>query len=235
MLYKHQMSYVQKNKRMNLRILLLTLTLLLFFQSHANHNTDKEDIRPHFTSASAELFSVDTWKLEASYHWFPIKYIGIGGGLGVWKQYTENGVPCTKEWSVDDNSNKMCNVYLMPSLLLKSPSFVKSESVQLGLMNETGFMMNIPYRKVEVEKRTSFNKFVYDEVSCHKGRWHAFNVRTGVYLNIDAFSIFLGYVFSNLDIYGMHRNMQYQGVQFNQFYPKRKNTNGAFMMIGYSF
>lgn len=217
--------------------IILLITTTLSYNSIAAKNYNDEDGSPshHLASAYAELFSVDVWKLEASYHWFPIKYIGIGGALGVWKQYIENGVPSTQNWCVDDKSTKMNNGYFMPSLFLKSPSLIKSESVQLGLMNETGFIMNIPYKKVEIGRFTDKGYIVYDKVSCNKGKWSAINIRMGVYLNCNAISISLGYVFSNLDIYGMHRNMQYQGTKFNQFYPKHKNTGGAFLMIGYCF
>lgn len=222
---------------------IINITIALLFAllnqapiyAHNYRNADTTLSTHHLVSTYAELISVDVWKLEASYHWFPIKYIGVGGSLGVWKQYIENGVPNTPNWNVDDNSAKMCNGYFMPSLIIKSPSFIKSESVQLGIMNETGFMMNIPYSKVEIGRFSDKEYNVYDKVSCNKGKWSAINIRTGVFLNCNAISISLGYVFSNLDIYGMHRNMQYQGTKFDQFYPKRRKTGGGFLMIGYCF
>lgn len=218
-------------------IAILLLTLLSSTPIYAHNYRNAESTQPthHLVCAYAELFSIDVWKLEAAYHWFPIKYIGIGGAIGAWKQYIEDGVPSTPQWCVDDKSAKMYNGYFMPSVIMKSPSFIKSENLQLGLMSEVGFMMNIPYRKVEIGRFTNNEYYVYDRVSCNKGEWSAINIRAGVYLNCDAISISLGYVFSNLDIYGMHRNMQYKGTKFNQFYPKRRNTGGAFLMVGYSF
>lgn len=49
----------------------------------------------HCLGLTGELTSSDTWQLEASYHWFPVRYAGIGVSLGMWEQYSYGGVPAT--------------------------------------------------------------------------------------------------------------------------------------------
>ena len=47
-------------------------------------------------------------------------------------------------------------------------------------------------------------------------------------------SITLGYLFSNLDIFGISRNLHYDGVRFGDFYPDRKLMHGAFISLSFN-
>lgn len=199
--------------------------------------TDENDAPTHHeVGLTGELTSGDTWQLEASYHWFPIKYVGVGASFGLWRQTGYDGLPATNEWRINEDDSKVGNVFLMPSLLLKSPAIIKTADVSLGLMAEPGFMMNMPSAKVAIDKIEGTNVYTnYDRVSSNSGRWCAFSLRIGAYAAFDNITISLGYAYSSLDIYGMRRNMVYNGTRFSDFYPKRKNMGGAFLRVAYSF
>lgn len=44
-----------------------------------------------------------------------------------------------------------------------------------------------------------------------------------------------GYILSNLEIYSYYRNMEYDGVKFSDYYPRRKGLQGGFVTISYNF
>lgn len=217
------------------RTAFLAAALITSVNLHAE--TDADDASYHHeVGLTGELTSGATWQLEVSYHWFPMKYVGIGGSIGMWKQMGYDGVPLTHEWSTADEDKSLMNGFLMPSLLLKTPAIIKTDDVSLGIMAEPGFMMNIPYDKVEIECSYGSGLPVdYDYVSSNSGRWYAFSLRIGAYATFDNVAIALGYACSDLDIYGMRRNMAYKGTRFDGFYPKRKNMGGAFLRMSYSF
>lgn len=52
---------------------------------------------------------------------------------------------------------------------------------------------------------------------------------------MDNINITIGYQFSTIDVYGMHRNLSYKGTRFEDFYPKRKYQYGAVIGISYGF
>lgn len=58
--------------------------VILFISAHFKSNAQDEAVSRNMHSAgvNAAITSSDTWQLEAAYHWFPIRYVGIGGGIG---------------------------------------------------------------------------------------------------------------------------------------------------------
>lgn len=190
----------------------------------------------HEAALVGSLTSGDTWQLEASYHWFPIKYVGIGTSVGLWRQIGYNYTGSSENWHIKDDNKSIMNGFIMPSLVLRSPVIVKTSEVDFGFMAEPGLMLNLPYDRVVVENSDEYGiPMNRAEVSNHNGRWWAFNLRLGIYAHIDEIGISLGYVYSNLDIYGMRRNMQYRGTRFDTFCPKRKDIGGAFIKVSYNF
>ena len=85
-------------------------------------------------SLNGTLTSSCSWQLEAGYHYMLCRYVGVGGSIGLWKVYFEEGRAYGDDWEVDwdDDNNKPENFYLRPSLLLKTPA-IKIKSVDLGL------------------------------------------------------------------------------------------------------
>lgn len=198
--------------------------------------TEEDVFKHHSVGITGGLASGTIWQLEGTYHWFPCKYIGLGASIGMWKQIGTDYVPATQEWRVAEDSRNMSNGYVMPSVVLVSPTIFKTEDVNIGVMVEPGFMMNIGYNKAEIELTYGSGiPQAYEKVSCNNGRWYAFNLRIGVFVEIKPLTFSLGYVYSNLDIYAMRRNMIYRNTKFDDFYPRKKSIDGMYLKAAYSF
>lgn len=202
----------------------------------ASEDEGRDERYQHVVGMTGELTSSTTWQLEASYHWFPVKFAGIGASVGFWKQIEYDGMPATDEWRLSEDSRSMKNAFFMPSIILFSPAIIKTEEMDIGIMAEPGFMMNIGYDKavIEITHGTGIPQD-HKKVSCNNGRWYAFNLRVGVYARFDQVTISSGYAYSDLDIYAMRRNMRYQNIKFGEFYPKKKNIGAFFLRASYSF
>ena len=178
----------------------------------------------------------DTWQIDASYHYFVLPYIGFGGSIGMWKQYTVDGIPSGRGWTVDEDYENVENFFIHPSISLVSPCVAKIEEGYFNLFFEPGIMMNIPYNNVLVALLNERGSTIgYKKVSTNKGRWYAFDYKIGLSLTYDQFGCSIGYIHSDLDIFGMRRNMIFDGKLFNAYYPERKNPHGCFVSFFYLF
>lgn len=193
-----------------------------------------EQYRNYNIGVIGEIVSNSTWQLEISYHWFPIQYVGVGASVGLWRQIEGDNIPATDDWRIKEKSKNAMNGFLMPSLILRTPAIIKTEDIKFGFITEPGMMLNVPYDKVYIENTNAVGIPVSDtKISCNKGKWLAFNFRVGIYASFDNISVSLGYVFSNMDIYKMRRNMQYENIKFNDYYPQKDNIGGLFFKISF--
>lgn len=67
--------------------------------SLATASTEDSDksYRHHHVGVTGEIKSNAIWQLEASYHWFPLKYMGIGASVGIWKEIGGDKSPATNQ------------------------------------------------------------------------------------------------------------------------------------------
>lgn len=79
------------------------------------------------------------------------KFVGVGGALGYWSNYYDDGWASGSNWNIDEDDNRPSNFYLRPSVVLKSPS-VRFKQTQWCLYAEPGIMLNVPYQQVSIEK-----------------------------------------------------------------------------------
>lgn len=187
-------------------------------------------------AVSGALTSCDTWQMEASYHYMICPYIGLGASIGMWKQYAVNGVPKGQGWEIDENYEETENFYLRPSIHLVSPPVVRFSENWLGFFMEPGFMMNIPYCNVLVNLLDGQgHKIGFKKVSSNNGRWYAFDCKIGLNLNLGGIEISGGYLYSNLDIFALRRNMIFEGRRFDEFYPVKRHLHGGFLTVYYIF
>ncbi|MBJ2184470.1 MAG: hypothetical protein JFR38_08205 [Muribaculaceae bacterium] len=180
------------------------------------------------------LTSSDSYTLEATYHYMFNHYISAGGGIGYWQVYYEDGRASGNGWEIDSDDNKPSNLYLRPSLVLKSPA-IRIKSVNIGLFAEPGLMMGIPYKRVCINRIQNWTVSGYDYISTGKGQWLSFDLRAGVYANAGPCGFSIGYMMSNLDVYSQYRKLSYDGHTFGEFYPKRPFMQGAYLALSYYF
>ena len=217
------------------RMYLLCITFILGIAFFANAQSKPSELKRKI-ALNGELLSCDTWQVDASFHYFVCPYIGLGGSIGMWKQYMADGIPSGRGWTVDEDHENVENFFIHPSISLVSPCIAKIGEGHFNLFVEPGIMMNIPYCNVFVTLLDDRGSTIgYNKVSTNKGRWYAFAYHIGLSLTYDQFGCSIGYIHSDLDIFGMRRNMIFDGKLFNAYYPERKNPHGCFVSFFYLF
>lgn len=197
----------------------------------------QEDNPHHNVGLTAALTSGDTWQLEASYHWLPVPYVGIGSGIGFWKQFSSACVPSGKYWKVNEDYQELSDLYFHPSILLISPTIIKKEDFSVHMTAETGLIMNIPYDKacIDICKDEYYIPYEQKYISNKRGNWCFYDIRVGIAIKIDPLMITVGYIFSNLDVFAMRRNMKYDNTLLGYFYPKAEKIHGSYVTISFAF
>lgn len=136
------------------------------------------------------------------------KYVGLGGAFGYWTNYCEDGWASGSDWNIGEDDSKPSNLYLRPSVVLKSPGIRCKETIW-SLYAEPGIMLNVPYRRVCIEKIANWPHIDYDYISTNKGQWFALDIRVGINAEIGPCGLSAGYMMSNLDIYSQYRHLSY--------------------------
>ncbi len=214
---------------------ILTLLFLLCIALIARAQ-DATTFERNSISLGGELTSQSTWQLDLSYHYMLSPYVGVGASVGLWKQFSYDGVPEGNGWILSEDNRAAENFYLRPSLRLISPSVMKIADMKIKLFAEPGFMMNIPYSSVTISLLNEHG-IERDVANAHtnKGTWYAADCKLGLNIYAGDISLWLGYKFSTLDAYAMRRELVYDNKRFNDFYPKKKHLHGGFLAVSYNF
>lgn len=210
-------------------ILLMTIPALA-----QNKNEDNFEFSHNRVSFSAMLTSSDSYQLEASYHYMLNHYIGLGGAFGYWSVWYEDGWAAEKDWEIESDDNKPYNLYLRPSVVLKTPT-LKIKMVDIGMYAEPGMMINIPYASVNIRQYTYWPDYNLKHTSTSRGQWFAVDLRLGVFVNFGSCGFSAGYTMSNFDVYSQYRHLSYQGIPFSKYYSKKSFMQGAFLTASYYF
>lgn len=187
----------------------------------------------HRVAFNGTLTSSDSYSLEASYHFMPCKYVGIGGAIGHWANYYVDGWASGSNWSISSDYEKPENYYIRPSVILKSPA-INYRASSWSLFAEPGVMLSIPYQRVCIESTSNWPDTEYDYISTGKGQWLACELRLGISLQVGPCGVSAGYMMSNLDIYSQYRHLSYKGIYFKDFYPVKSFMQGAYLSLSYN-
>ncbi len=217
------------------RVNILIAAIVSFISVFAENGKDSNfDFSHNRGGISGMLTSSCSWQLEVSYHYMINSCIGLGGSAGTWKVYFEEGYASGKDWSIDSDDTQPNNLYLRPSLVLKTPA-ISIKSVDLGIYTEPGLMMNVPYTRVWIQQTTEWPEYKYKSVSTSNGQWLAWDIHIGVYANIGPCGFSAGYLWSNFDVYSQYRHLSYKGQYFKDFYPAKSTMQGAYLTLSYYF
>lgn len=214
------------------RLITILITVIAFYNSIPARQF--EDLTHNRASMSGALTSSDSWQVDLAYHYMILPYLGVGGGIGSWSNYYVDGYASGQNWHIDSEDEKPWNIYLRPSIVLRSPA-LKIKQSYLGVFAEPGVMLNIPYNSAYVVSTENWAESESHKVSTNKGQWLAADLRAGVYLNVGPCGISAGYLMSNLDIYSQRRHLSYKGESFSRFYPKKSFMQGAYISLSYYF
>ena len=220
-------------KRRLFLILLITFALAgsMAGESHAGvagTSRFRMGLNLQFTSHSS-------WQIDFGCHYMLNPYVGLGGSIGGWRQYSSLISPEGPNWWVLRSDRHPSNVFLRPSVLLMSPAILKMGSVSVGLTACPGVMLNVPHQRVTIEISNDWDYNDNVKVSTTKGQWCAVDCRAGIYLHAGPVYVQAGYVVSSLNIYGMYRNLEYNNVSFKEFYPSKSWLQGGFVTVSYNF
>lgn len=182
-----------------------------------------------------QFTSFRTWQIDFGCHYMVTPWLGLGASLGGWRQYGQWNSPEGPNWWVLKSDRHVSNVFLRPSLLLTTPTLWRIGKTEWGLMANPGVMLNVPNHRVTIEKSNDWDYEDQEHISSSRGKWCALDCRLGLYLRAGKVYIMAGYILSNLEIYSYYRNMEYDGVKFSDYYPRRKGLQGGFVTISYNF
>lgn len=214
----------------------IIITIFVFSNIYVAYAENDNNEGKNKITVSGALTSCDTWQIETSYHYMFCPYFGLGTSVGMWKQYTVDGVPKGQGWRISEDYEKTENLYLRPSINIVSPPVIKFSDSSLGIFMEPGFMMNIPYSKVSISLLDEHGLVrEFKNASSDNGRWYAFDCKIGLNFHSGNMGIYAGYMYSNLDIYAMRRNIAFEGIRFDRFYPRKQHLHGGFLSVYYIF
>jgi hypothetical protein len=216
------------------RILIFTYVAIATVCGFAEGREDVFEFSHNRFAYTGMLTSSDSYQLEVSYHYMLTRTFGVGGSFGYWMTYFSDGYASGNDWSVASEDSKPFDLFLRPSLVLKSPA-VRVKSVNLGLYAEPGMMINVPYTNVGIHQTTTWPAYEYKTASTSHGQWLAFDVRVGLYVNFERVGFSAGYFVSNHDIYSFYRHLSYRGISFRDFYPTKSFMQGAYLNMSYYF
>lgn len=213
------------------RILLIVLTLWPLLAAAGN----VEDKTHHRVGLNGALTSSDSWQLELSYHYMLLNNcIGVGGSMGVWEVWYDDGWASGSNWNIDEDDNNPMNFYLRPSVYFKTPD-LNIRACAWSLFAEPGVMLNVPYQRVCIESTPNWPAIDYEYISTTRGQWLAIDLRVGIGLNVGPCVVNAGYLMSNLDVYSQYRQLCYKGISFEKFYPRKSFMQGAYLSLAYIF
>lgn len=239
------MLYLQKNLQTPLLIMTRYYTLFIYILSsllaHAYFPGEKEEKTKQHAEMYGALTSSDSYQVDLSYHYMVVPYVGFGASVGVWKVYFADGYAQGKNWEIDDDSCKPENLFIRPSLYLKSPA-IKIRKCKWSVFANPGIMISVPYAHVNIIKTLSnlrpgvyYSEQTLGHASTTKGQWCAADIRLGLCLDIGPIGFSAGYLASNHDVYSQYRHMSYKGISFKEFYPEKPFMQGVFLTTSYNF
>lgn len=214
-------------------IFIIVLFCLMVLPAAAiNPKEDPFEYGHHRIALDGAITSSCTYVLEASYHYMFNHYMGIGSGIGLNQSYSADAHPSGNNWEIDSDTSRPGNMYMHLSALFKTPSLLFGP-ISWGLMAEPGVALQVPYARCYVEDLEHLQVVNRHLLSTNKGQIFSADARIGIYANFNRIGISAGYLITTFDINSYYRNFSYRGVSFDNFYPQRPVSHGAFLTLSY--
>ncbi|MBQ4408462.1 MAG: hypothetical protein II852_15795 [Bacteroidales bacterium] len=170
----------------------------LLLINFANVNA-QESIEDDFLPNSHELsivwdFKGDIIVRQLAYNYMFNQYLGIGCGLGVWRESEAGSVFSQDFWEEDKGLGRL---FIMPKVELSTPNFVKTKKVKINAFVENGIMINRKFTRTIV----AWNNEGTDKRDLtFKSKAASYNMMLGIDLEMsDNGGFCIGYSFSTLD------------------------------------
>lgn len=189
------------------------------------------------------LDSNSAWELGLSYTRRLSPWCGVGVGMNVYKQYSDEihasgsdiqgaGI---SEWILSDNSTRVGGLQLNPFVHINTPSLCYIEDAGLKLYIEPGALLTVSSNKCEVDYWDGHGYYATQIFKGHGGDWLSWACRIGLSLENDFGFVNIGYFTSNLDMYAYKRNIRIGNTTLGDGLPKRHSNWGIFIGVGLKF
>lgn len=164
----------------------------------------------------------DTYFYETGVHYMLLEYIGIGGCIGYWKQFSSNGLLSKVDGTEDDN-NLLMRPYLKPSVIAFTPPLLKTERMELSIGAEGSCMMNAKFNRTILFLGTPQG----DIYKTYRSRAVSWGGNLSLQAKFQHVSLGLGYSLSTL---GLDKKISADGSRLDD-----KLTYGLFVRIAFLF
>lgn len=212
------------------------MALMAYSTTVAQENTFK-----HWQArVEASSYNTIDWGLEFGINYFPIQYVGVGVGLCTAGDFTSTGTSFTKNGMLYETNDLHDGVWFRAGIQLCSPYLWQSsdKEMRLSVKADVGITLpmptnnNVKYKELPNSGGTYVN-IQEQSVKNHGARACYFHVKPAVALDIDRWQVWVGYTFSDLDVYSGSRNVVIEGQKLDL--PSRQYMHGGTIGIGYRF
>ncbi len=199
-----------------------------------------QDLQRNELSFSGGLVTNQVYECRLSYNYNIFSFAGLGMSLGYNKQWHANIVPegssTSKDWSswrISDKDKKVINLFIEPTMTLRTPAILRIGNCSLRLNAESGCMIRLPLTLVSIDYLNSQNQQKKSETkSTVGGRIFFGTFRASAELHIQDVYIAVGYGISDWDMFAGYRNVKVADISLDKFYPRRQVSHSVFVKIG---
>lgn len=220
------------------KVMVLLLAMLASVAAHAQ----SADQPMHHWQGYIETSFHNTMNLgfEVGLKYFPIRYIGIGAGVGIGGDIGEMGTITFDAGDMkviaDDGDGV---VWFSTGLQLQSPALWRDSdgNSQLSLKADAGIRLPVPannklgYQVIPNATGTWEGDWQYERN--HGGKSCFLYFKPSVAYDVNRCQIWLGYSWSNMDPYSGVRNVTIMGHHLD--FPRKRTMHGLSIGIGYRF
>ena len=196
------------------------LLLIVFANVNAQESIE-DDFLPNSHELSIEWdFKGDIIVRQIAYNYMFNQYVGIGCGLGVWRE-SEAGSVFSQDFLEEDSG--LGRLFMMPKVELSTPNFVKTKKVKINAFIENGIMLNRKFTRTIV----AWNNDGTDKRDLtFKSKAASYNMMLGFDLEMsDNGGFCIGYSFSTLDY---SKKFDYYNIENTL---SSENLHGVFLCV----
>ncbi|MCI1741686.1 MAG: hypothetical protein LKI18_04815 [Prevotella sp.] len=204
----------------------------------------EEKIKSNQYTLSGALDSNSAWELEFSYMRRIFPYIGIGAGINIYHQYSDEisasggNVPGTSisQWILSNNSKQATGLVFNPFVHIKTPTLFHIDEMGVNIFTEPGLSIAfLTDKNVGVNYWNGSGYYDTKTFYGHGGNWLYWHYRIGGSMENEDVVLSMGYFASNIDFYSYKRNIRIENVRLGDNLPKKHFNWGIFISLGYKF
>jgi hypothetical protein len=185
-------------------------------------NSFAQDTAKGVLSVGTGITLNDTYFVEIGGHYMLNGYVGVGGSVGYWKQFSSNGL-LSKVDDTEDDNNLLMRPYLKPSVIAFTPPLLKTERMELSIGAEGSCMMNAKFNRTILFLGTPQG----DIYKTYRSRAVSWGGNLWLQAKFQHVSLGLGYSLSTLEL---DKKISADGSRLDD-----KLTHGLFVRIAFLF